>query len=423
MMKKYYNVAIVGATGAVGQELLKVLAERDFPIDNLTLLATERSQGKKINFKGKEYAVEVTTPDAFEGCDIALFAGGEASKLYAHEAVKRGAVVIDNSSTFRYDPEIPLVVPEVNPEDVRWHKGIIANPNCSTIQMVVALKPLHDAARIKRIVVSTYQAVSGAGAEGITELREQTEKLSHKEIWCNIKDQTKEQADKISGSAAVSTLREQFNKIASSNTAGEIREQLEKLGNTAALQGIKEQLEKIAQSETISDMKEQLSKFNISSEVESKVFPYQIAFNLIPHIDVFCDNDYTKEEMKMVWETQKMFHDPDIKVCATTVRVPVYRSHSESINIELEKPLTPDEAREILKNAPGVVVVDNPAQKQYPMPLFASDTDLVYVGRIRRDISTDNGLVLWVVADQIRKGAATNAIQIAELLVAQDLIK
>lgn len=342
-MTRKYNVAIVGASGAVGKELLKVLAERDFPINELRLLATERSAGKKIKYIDKEYTVEVTTKDSFSGMDIALFAGGEASKLFAQDAVAAGAVVIDNSSNFRYVDDVPLVVPEVNPEDCNWHKGIIANPNCSTIQMVVALKPLHDAAVIKRIVVSTYQAVSGAGAEGITELSEQAAQL------CN---------------------------------AGA----------------------------------------NEKVEVNTKVFPYQIAFNLIPQIDVFQDNDYTKEEMKMVWETQKMFHAPEIKVCATTVRVPVYRSHSEAVNIELEKPLTPEEARDILKKAPGVVVIDEPQDKAYPMPLFASDTDLVYVGRIRKDISTDNGLVLWVVADQLRKGAATNAIQIAEVLIKNDLL-
>ena len=346
-MKKY-NIAIVGASGAVGHELLKVLAERDFPVGDLKLLATERSAGKQIKFKGKDYTVEATTPDAFSGCDIALFAGGSASKTYAKDAIERGAVVIDNSSSFRYDPEVPLVVPEVNPEDVEWHKGIIANPNCSTIQMVVALKPLHDAAKIKRIVVSTYQAVSGAGAEGITELQEQT--------------------------AALSQIDPEIAARAGQDSA-------------------------------------------------NNVFAYQIAYNVIPHIDVFQENDYTKEEMKMTWETQKMFHEPDIKVSATTVRVPVYRSHSEAIKFELEKPLSGDEAREILKKAPGVIVVDNPAEKQYPMPIIASDTDEVYVGRIRKDISIDNGLCLWVVADQIRKGAATNAIQIAELLVEKGLLK
>jgi len=420
-MKKY-NLAIVGATGAVGHELLKVLAERDFPINKLKLLATERSKGKKIEYKGEEYTVEETCPDSFEGCDIALFAGGIASKLYAHEAVQRGAVVIDNSSNFRYDPEIPLVVPEVNPEDVRWHKGIIANPNCSTIQMVVALKPLHDAATIKRIVVSTYQAVSGAGAEGIVELREQTAKLSRQESLANFKEEAKDQTGKIAQSKVIGSLKDQLAKISQSNTISEIKEQLDKLNKTDMAEGIRKQIDKISDSDVLADMKDQLGKLVTPDPIEPKVFPYQIAFNLIPHIDVFQENDYTKEEMKMVWETQKMFHAPDIKVSATTVRVPVYRSHSEAINIELEKPLSPQEARDILVNAPGVVVIDDPESKRYPMPLFASDTDLVYVGRIRKDISVDNGLVLWVVADQIRKGAATNAVQIAELLVKEGLV-
>ena len=335
---KVFNVAIVGATGAVGHELLKILALRNFPVGELKLLATERSEGKKINFKGKEYTVERTTAEAFANMQIALFAGGAASKLFAQDAVNAGAIVIDNSSSFRMDPEVPLVVPEVNPEDVKWHKGIIANPNCSTIQMVVALKPLHDKAKINRIVVSTYQAVSGAGKEAIDELNQQVGAIVNEK------------------------------------------------------------------------------------EVEVKVFPYQIAFNLIPQIDVFEDNDYTKEEMKMVYETRKMFHDDSIQISATTVRVPIYRSHSEAISIETEKKITALEARELLAKAPGVVIIDEPSEKQYPMPLFASDTDEVYVGRIREDISHPKGLCLWVVADQIRKGAATNAIQIAELLVQYSLI-
>lgn len=336
-MKKY-NVAIVGATGAVGQQLLTVLAERDFPINKLSLLASARSKGKVISYRGEDYVVDEATADSFEGIDIVLFAGGSISKTLAPEAVKRGAICIDNSSTFRYDPEIPLVVPEVNPEDCDWHKGIIANPNCSTIQMVVALKPLHDAAKIKRIVVSTYQAVSGAGKEGLDELENQVGQIVRGE------------------------------------------------------------------------------------EVEKTVFPYQIAFNLIPQIDVFQDNDYTKEEMKMTWETQKMFHDNDIKISATAVRVPIYRSHSEAINIETEKKLTANEARELLRGSKGIIIVDDIANKEYPMPLFTSDTDEVYVGRIREDISCDNGLALFVVADQIRKGAATNAVQIAQVLIERGLI-
>lgn len=336
-MKKY-NVAIVGATGAVGHELLKVLAEREFPINNLVLLASARSEGKIINWQGQDYTVHEAKPESFEGVDIVLFAGGNISKTLAPEAVKRGAVCIDNSSTFRYDPEVPLVVPEVNPEDVRWHKGIIANPNCSTIQMVVALKPLYDAFGIKRVVVATYQAVSGAGKEGLDELQQQ------------IKDMA--------------------------------------AGN----------------------------------ELKIEAFQHQIACNVIPHIDIFLDNDYTKEEMKMTWETQKMLHDENILLSATAVRVPVYRSHAEAIHIETEKPVTADEARAVLAKAPGVVIQDNPAEKLYPMPLYSSDTDEVYVGRIRKDIAVDNGLSLFVVADQIRKGAATNAVQIAQLLVAEGLV-
>jgi aspartate-semialdehyde dehydrogenase len=334
-----YNVAIVGASGAVGGEFLKILAERNFPLGELRLLASERSAGKKIVFQNKEYTIAKTTEDSFEDMDIVLFAGGSASKQFAEPAIKAGAVVIDNSSSFRYDPDVPLVVPEVNPEDVHWHHGLIANPNCSTIIMVVALKPLHDAAKIKRIVVSTYQAASGAGLAGMQELQQQSEAIYN------------------------------------------------------------------------------------GRPVEVKTFPHQIAFNVIPQIDVLKDDDYYKEEMKMVWETQKMFHDESIGVCATAVRVPVYRSHSESINIETEKPLSAEEAREILKKAPGVIVVDDPGSSRYPMPLDASDKDEVFVGRIRKDISCENGLALWISSDQIRKGAATNTIQIAELLIKEGLIK
>jgi len=334
-----YNVAVLGATGAVGTELLKILAERNFPIDKLVLLAAPEEKGTVINYQGVDYIVDAPDEHSFDGIDIALFAGGSISKVYAPIAAAAGAIVIDNSSTFRYDPEVPLVVPEVNPEDVDWHKGIIANPNCSTIQMVVALKPLHDYAKIKRVVVSTYQAVSGGGLAAMNEL------------------------------------------------------------------------------------KYQVAAINKGEEPEVAVFPYQIAFNLIPHIDVFQENDYTKEEMKMAWETQKMFHDDNIKVSATAVRVPVYRSHSEAITIETEKELTPDKARELLAAAPGVIVIDDIENKKYPMPLYSSDTDEVYVGRIRKDISAENSLCLWVVADQIRKGAATNAVQIAELVIERGLVK
>ncbi|WP_066635335.1 aspartate-semialdehyde dehydrogenase [Desulfolucanica intricata] len=328
-----YNVVIVGATGAVGQEILKVLDERNFPIKQLKLCATSRSAGKQINFRGKDYTVEETTEESFNEMDIALFAGGAASLQFGPAAVKKGAVVIDNSSNYRMDPQVPLVVPEVNPEDVKKHKGIIANPNCSTIQMVVALKPIHDAAKIKRVVVATYQAVSGAGIEAIDELTQQTRMV---------------------------------------------------------LEG---------------------------GDCLSKVFPYQIAFNLIPHIDVFMDMDYTKEEWKMVRETQKILHDQEMAITATTVRVPIYRSHSEVINIETEKKLTSEEAKKLFAAAPGVIVMDNPAEKTYPMPYYCSNKDEVFIGRIREDNSIANGLNIWVVADQLRKGAATNAVQIAELVI------
>ncbi|MDN5346705.1 MAG: aspartate-semialdehyde dehydrogenase [Clostridia bacterium] len=331
------RVAVVG-TGAVGQTILEVLAERDFPVGHLRLLATSRSAGKTVEFKGKAYTIEETTPEAFEGVDLALFAGGEASKIFAREAVKRGAVVIDNSSTFRMDPDVPLVVPEVNPEDVTWHKGIIANPNCSTIQMVVVLKPLHDVARIKRVVVATYQAVSGAGLEAIEEL-----KLQSKQV--------------LEGEA-----------------------------------------------------------------ISSKVFPHQIAFNALPHIDVFLDNGYSKEEMKMVNETKKIMGDAGIAVTATTVRVPVLNCHSEAVNIETEKKLTAAEARRILEKAPGVVVQDDLARNLYPLASNCSGRDEVFVGRIREDVTIANGLNLWIVADNLRKGAATNAVQIAELLLQKGLL-
>jgi len=330
---KRYNVAIVGATGAVGQELLKILLEREFPVGGLKLLATERSAGRVIEYAGRNYTVEATTAEAFDGVDIALFAGGSASKDFAREAARRGAVVVDNSSAFRMDPDVPLVVPEVNPEDVRVHKGIIANPNCSTIIMVVPLKVIDDAAKIKRVVVSTYQAVSGAGKEAIDEL-----------------------------TAQVSLVSE-------------------------------------------------------GREVVPEVFPYQIAFNLIPHIDVFSEMDYTREEWKMVNETKKIMHNDNIRITATTVRVPVYRSHSESVNIETERKITAAEARELLARSPGVIVQDSPADKEYPMPLMTSDRDEIFVGRIREDNSTANGLNMWVVSDQLRKGAATNAVQIAELVI------
>lgn len=338
-MKKY-NVAILGATGAVGTEFLKLIEERNFPYAELRLLASKRSAGKKIDFMGKTYTIEEASKDSFEGIDIALFAGGSISKEFAPYAVKAGAVVIDNSSAYRMDPEVPLVVPEVNPQAILKHKGIIANPNCSTIIMVMALKPLYDMAKIKRIVVSTYQAVSGAGKEGIDELTDQVK---------------------------------------------------------ASAEG-----------------REMVAKILPSASLEKH---YPIAFNLIPQIDVFMDNLYTKEEMKMVNETKKIFDDYDMRITATTVRVPVYRSHSESVNVEFEHDLDLAAMQEALNAFPGVQVLDNPQEQIYPMPLYTSEKNDVYVGRLRRDESNDNTFNMWVVGDQIRKGAALNTLQIAETMI------
>lgn len=338
-MKKY-NVAILGATGAVGTEFLKLIEERNFPYAELRLLASKRSAGKQLEFMGKTYTVQEATKDSFTGIDIALFAGGSVSKEFAPYAVEAGAVVIDNSSAFRMDPEVPLVVPEVNPQAILKHKGIIANPNCSTIIMVMALKPLYDMAKIKRIVVSTYQAVSGAGKEGIDELTDQ------------VKD--------------------------------------------------------------FADGKEMVANILPSASLAKH---YPIAFNLIPQIDVFMDNLYTKEEMKMVNETRKIFDDYDMRITATTVRVPVYRSHSESINVEFENDLNLEEMQKALAAFPGVQVIDNPQEQLYPMPLYTSEKDDVYVGRLRRDESNDKTFNMWVVGDQIRKGAALNTLQIAETMI------
>jgi aspartate-semialdehyde dehydrogenase len=332
------RLAIVGATGAVGQEMLKVLEERNFNIKEILLLADPREAGTKIKFKGETITVRSASPEAFKQSDLALFAvGTDISQLLAPMAVENNCLVIDNSYAFRMEEGVPLVVPEVNPEDISSHRGIIANPNCSTIIMVVAINPIYKAAGLKRVVVSTYQAVSGAGIAGLDELERNT------------------------------------------------RNYLE-------------------QKESISE-----------------IFQHQIAFNLIPHIDVFGDNSYTREEMKMVYETRKIMHAPELKIAPTAVRVPVFRSHSESINLETEKNLSVVEARRILASSPGIIVQDDPLNNIYPMPLFASNTDEVYVGRIRSDISVDNGLALWVSADQIRKGAATNAIQIAEIVVDKNL--
>lgn len=342
--KEKYNVAVVGATGVVGIEMVKVLEERNFPVEKLLPLASERSVGKTISFRGKDIPVEVLDENFFSSIDIALFsAGGSTSKKFAPIAAKAGAVVIDNSSAWRMDPEVPLVVPEVNPEDAANHKGIIANPNCSTIQMVVALKPLHNVAKIKRIVVSTYQSVSGWGKEAAQQLMEETKSIASGDF--NYK-------------------------------------------NT-------------------SDIK--------------KVLPAQIAFNVIPHIDMFQNNDYTKEEMKCVNETRKIMKEPNIKVTATCARVPVFRGHSEAVNIQTENKLSAQEAKDILSNAAGVKVIDNPVSSEYPLAIDCDGKDEVFVGRIREDESIENGLNLWIVSDNLRKGAALNAVQIAELLTKNSL--
>ena len=327
-------VAVAGATGAVGREMLKILEQRNFPAARVKALASARSAGSRLPFRQGELTVEELTETSFKDTDIALFsAGGSISERFAPIAADSGCVVVDNSSAWRMDPQVPLVVPEVNPEALEDHGGIIANPNCSTIQMVLVLKPLHDAGRITRVVVSTYQAVSGTGNKAIVELEEQVKQL-----------------------------------------------------------------------------------LNMQTP-EAKVYPHQIAFNCLPHIDVFLDNDYTREEMKMVNETVKIMGDPSIRLTATTVRVPVFYGHSESLNVETEKKITAKEARAILSRAPGVTVLDNPGEKIYPMPVDAAGEDDTFVGRIREDESIDNGLNLWVVADNIRKGAALNTVQIAEVLL------
>ena len=336
MLKKKgrYMTAVVGATGAVGNEMIKTLAERAFPIERLRLFASERSEGKRMEFGDMMIPVETLNEKSFEGIDIALFsAGAERSKTWAPVAAHSGCIVVDNSSQWRMDPEVPLVVPEVNSHDLKRHKGIIANPNCSTIQMVVVLKPIHDAAKIKRVVVTTFQSVSGTGQKAINELMQQTaDLLNFKAVTCT-------------------------------------------------------------------------------------VYPHQIAFNVLPHIDTFLENGYTKEEMKMVNETRKIIGDPAIRVTATTVRVPVFRCHSESLNIETGKKLTPDEVRAILSAAPGVIVYDAPDKNIYPIPIDVAGKDETYVGRIREDETIENGINMWIVADNLRKGAALNAVQIAEKLI------
>ncbi|RMH34872.1 MAG: aspartate-semialdehyde dehydrogenase [Nitrospirae bacterium] len=332
--KSRYHVAVVGATGAVGTEMLEILEERKFPVERLLPLASARSAGGEVTFRGEDLTVKLLTEESFKGIDIALFsAGASISREFAPKAVKAGAVVIDNSSAWRMDPTVPLIVPEVNLQDLATHQGIIANPNCSTIQMVVALKPLHDVARIRRIVITTFQSVSGTGKEAMDELAEQ----------CR-----------------------------------------------------------------------QLLSFGT---VETKVYPHRIAFNCLPHIDEFLPSGYTKEEMKLVNETRKIMGDSSIRITATTVRVPVFISHAESVNIETERKLSANEARAILSTAPGVQVFDDPARNIYPLQTDVAGTDAVYVGRVREDESIPSGLNLWIVADNIRKGAALNAVQIAEALI------
>lgn len=331
---KYYNVAVVGATGAVGEEMTRILEQRNFPIKKLSLFASHRSAGKEYSFKGEKIIVEELKDDSFKDIDIALFSGGdEVSEHFAPLAVKAGVVVIDNGKYYRMDPNVPLVIPEVNPEDAFKHQGIIANPNCSTTQMVVALKPIYDKVGIKSVICSTYQSVSGTGKEAIEELAEQSKAIA------------------------------------------------------------------------------------LKKDFQINAYPCQIAFNVLPHIGSFDKEGYTSEEIKMLNETRKIMHAEHIKVSSTTVRVPVYRAHAEDVHIETEKEISPEEARELLSNFPGIKVIDKPEQCLYPLSLDAEGKDEVFVGRIRKDLVFEPGLVMWVVSDNIRKGAALNTIQIAELLI------
>ncbi|MBM7552697.1 aspartate-semialdehyde dehydrogenase [Thalassobacillus pellis] len=342
---KTFHVAVVGATGAVGQKMIETLEDRDFPIDTLKLLSSSRSAGKKVTFKGEELTVEEATPESFEGVDIALFsAGGSVSKKLAPEAVKRGAVVIDNTSAYRMDDQVPLVVPEVNESDLENHQGIIANPNCSTIQMVAALEPIKKHFGISRVIVSTYQAVSGSGTEAVEELREQSQ-------------------DFLNGN----------------------------------------------------EMKSEI----LPVKGDKKHFP--IAFNALPQIDTFEENGYTYEEMKMINETKKIMHANDLPVAATCVRLPIFTSHAESVYIEVEKDgASVNDIQEALKNAEGVVLEDDPATQSYPTPLSAAEKREVFVGRVRKDLDQKNGFHLWIVSDNLLKGAAWNSVQIAERLIAND---
>lgn len=332
-MSRVYTVAVVGATGAVGETILRILEERKFPVSRLRLFASERSAGRRLRFQEEEVPVEPLAADAFRGIDFALFsAGASRSREFAPAAARAGAIVIDNSSAFRMDPEVPLVVPEINPEAAFRHQGIIANPNCTTIVMLMPLKPLHDHARVRRVVATSYQAVSGAGAKAIEELRGQV---------------------------------------------------------TAWVKG---------------------------EPLTAEVFPHQIAFNVLPHVDAFLENGYTREEMKLVHETRKILGDETIQVSPTAVRVPVFRAHAVAVNVETERPVSVATARELFAAFPGLRVLDDPSRLEYPMPLTAAGTDDCYVGRIRQDLSRENALNFWAVGDQLRKGAALNAVQIAELL-------
>jgi len=343
--KEKYNVAVMGATGAVGAQFLSILEERNFPIDEVRFLASERSRGKKLLFRGKEHDVRVLGKDSFGGIDIVLAsAGASRSKEFLPSAVEAGAVCVDNSSAYRMDADVPLVVPEVNPHALKGHKGIIANPNCSTIQMMLPLAPIHKAAKLKRVVVSTFQSVSGAGQGNILEMEKQVMELSKKQSHYGVGEH--------------------------SVPPGMVKE-----------------------------------------------FAHQIAYNLIPHIDVFLENHYTREEMKMVNESRKILEIPDLPVTATCVRVPVYYAHSESVNIETGKKLSRGDVINLLKDFPGITVIDEPSGGKYPMPIDAEGKDDTYVGRIREDESVANGINMWVVADNLRKGAALNAVQIAEVLI------
>ena len=339
---KPLTVAVVGATGVVGGTMIRMLLEREFPYSELRLLASARSAGSELDVAGTTYTVQEATPDAFEGVDIALFsAGGDTSKVLAPEAAKRSATVIDNSSAWRMDPAVPLVVSQVNPDDLAWHEGIVANPNCSTMQLVPVLMALRDAVGLERVVVDTYQAVSGTGGKAIRELQDQVE--AH-----------------VGGRS-----------------------------------------------------------------LETSVYPHQIAFNALPQVDVFLDNGYTKEEWKVVTESRKILHLPDLRISSTAVRIPVFVAHSEAVHVETVDPITPDRARTLFAAVPGVVVQDDPGTSTYPLAADAAGSDEIYVGRVRQDPSIDGGrgLAFWVVSDNLRKGAATNAVELAEILVERGWVK